>query len=289
MALLTCALLGLLSIQFYWIDKAIELRKEEFDQKVMLAMQHAVHRLEKRELAQFITGHRLGRHLAEHAGSVRRRPHGSNPNAPGHGRQNYMRIEHYGRDGRITITEQGDGDSSTRTITRELQGDGNSSLQIEIQHDLPFSPGHTKKGIDSAVINERLRYRSAFIDDIIFDMMGNEMSRGIEDRIDLNLLDSLLNSCLDEMKIHTEIQFGVTDFFGHVLAYTPENSQVSQVMNSPFRVRLFPNDIFGEAFYLNLYFPHQRTFLLSTMWITLGASAVFQFLNAGAIAITIGI
>ena len=60
---MSIALLGLVFIQFYWIDSAIVLKKDEFNQKVVFAMRNVIHKLEKKEAMEQMRRHQLGRQL----------------------------------------------------------------------------------------------------------------------------------------------------------------------------------------------------------------------------------
>ena len=57
---MSIALLGLVFIQFYWIDSAIVLKKDEFNQKVVFAMRNVIHKLEKKEAMEQMRRHQLG-------------------------------------------------------------------------------------------------------------------------------------------------------------------------------------------------------------------------------------
>ena len=54
-----------------------------------------------------------------------------------------------------------------------------------------------------------------------------------------------------------------------------DNDNQNDLYESPFKISLFPNDIFGSPVYLSLYFPNEKAFILKSMWKMLVISAIF--------------
>ena len=52
--LMCLALIGLIGFQWYWIKEAIEIRNEQFNQKVAESVQNVIHRLEKQEMVYLL-------------------------------------------------------------------------------------------------------------------------------------------------------------------------------------------------------------------------------------------
>ena len=53
--LASVALTGLIAVQIYWINNAVDISKKRFEQNVNLALNHLVNRLEKKQEAAKIT------------------------------------------------------------------------------------------------------------------------------------------------------------------------------------------------------------------------------------------
>ena len=182
-----------------------------------------------------------------------------------------MRKHHYPKrreeiiqrdDGRWRITEEFSNDSSMRFVTREyVHGDSN-------------------------IIVSKLEQRSEVLDDIIYDLMEVDQYRNIEERLDMKVLDSVLKDEFHQLMLNTKVEFAVFDYFGRNIS-NEENSYREELEKSIYKARLFPNDLFGEPYFLSLYFPNQKTFLLKSMWFTLSVSTLFLLLIVGAFAYTI--
>lgn len=293
-AMMSVALLGLVLIQFYWIDNAIDLKKEEFNQRVVLAMRNVVLSLEKHEMMSNMRRHQLGRQLI-HKKMMRRRHHMMNKglSMPGPNNNEFTQIEREVEGGRMRITERHSADSTTRIITREYAGnDGGRSVQIDMNLNNGRYGKTTEKYddvTDSNTLVSKIDNKTAFIDEMIFDLMEVDHFKSIDERIKPSMLDSLILGELNEVMIDTKAEFAIFDYFGHPTKLSLPGSNTDKLRNSIFKARLFPNDIFGEPFYLSFYFPDQKGFLLKSMWITLSVSTLFLLLIVGAFSYTIHI
>jgi len=264
---MSIALLGLVLIQFYWIDNAIALKKDEFNQKIVLVMRHIVHNLEREETIENLHRHHMGRELI-HRQIMKRKRHElmqqkrvlQNRNSRINGLSSNAGIE-----GTWRITEQYSSDSSLRLVTKEFVTS------------------------DSNVLVSKLENKSAFIDDIILNLIEVDQFRSIEERVNTKSLDKMIKNELSEFMVHTNFEFGVFDYFGKMITDTNIVEDVSILRDSEYKARLFPNDIFGEPFYLSLHFPNQKSFLLKSMWITLSISTLFLLLIVAAFSYTIHI
>ena len=57
--LMTVALVGLTSIQFYWVQSAMEIKEQQFGENVGRALNTVVYNIEKVEAANYIKNHNL--------------------------------------------------------------------------------------------------------------------------------------------------------------------------------------------------------------------------------------
>ncbi len=262
-ALMSLALLGLILIQFYWIDNAIVLKKDEFNQKVGLAMRHIVHDLEKHETVENLRRNRVGRQLIHRKLREQQRMMLKHRREALRQREPRHRREKVYRDGNWRITEEYSDDSLSYQIIREYQEEDSNQMANALQN------------------------QSQYLDDIFRDLMQVDPMRTIEDRVNSELIDSLLKKEFGAFMINTKIDFAVFDYFGRNIIETEKGHDMENLRNSIYKARLFPNDLFGEPYFLSLYFPNQKTFLLKSMWITLSVSTLFLLLIIGAFAYTI--
>ena len=285
-ALMSIALLGLVLIQFYWIDSAIVLKKDEFNQKVVFAMRNVVHKLEKKEAMEQFRRHRLGRQLI-HQKMMRRHKHFQNHRrGMGHGPQHPFRtIEKDIDGGKVRITEHLSNDSTTKIVTREFNTGNSNSVQIDV--NINGEQSQWLAGTDSSLLIDKMEEKSAFIDDIIIDLMEDSPFKSIQERLDIPELDSMLKAELAEAMINTEVEFGVFDYFGRLIGNAGNDEKENSLRKSIYKTRLFPNDMFGEPYFLSINFPNQKGYLLKSMWVTLTISTLFLLLIVAAFSYTV--
>ena len=60
---ISVSLVALISIQLYWVSKAVQIKKEDFDRSVHLALMNVISVLEKEEAIKKIKSHQQGRFL----------------------------------------------------------------------------------------------------------------------------------------------------------------------------------------------------------------------------------
>src|SRR5690606_25487346 len=101
-------------------------------------------------------------------------------------------------------------------------------------------------------------------------------------RIDAQILDSLLRLEFLNRDITAQFEYGIFDYDGNVLL-ADTSSNINKIRQSSFYAQLFPNDIIEIPHFLSIYFPNQKGYLLKTMWtilltsILLLAIIVFAF------------
>ncbi len=108
----------------------------------------------------------------------------------------------------------------------------------------------------------------------------------IERRVDPAKLDSVLSASLKESGIDLACAFGVLSPIG-----TPHLVQPAvyreELIRSPLRTRLFPNDIFAAPNDLVVYFPEERSFIWQQVTPLLIATTVFMLIITLCFAYTI--
>ena len=288
-ALMSMALLGLVFIQFYWIDSAISLKEDEFRQKVHIAMNRVVKDLEKIEALEKFRQHQATKRL------IHKKMHRRKQAILKHQRNNRktssvlpgysIRPMNDSRES-VIIEEQLSKDSSTRIISRQFTGDNFSGASVQIDINMGEALGAKTPEVDS-LIDMKIDHRAAMIDDIFFDLMQNDILLNIHDRLHITMLDSMLKQRLKEEMIDTEMRFGVFDYFGRLVEGMGLSEDEHELRTSMYKARLFPNDFFGDPFFLSLSFPNQKNFLLKSMGFTLSISTLFILLIIGAFAYTI--
>ncbi|MEQ8324915.1 MAG: HAMP domain-containing sensor histidine kinase [Vicingaceae bacterium] len=289
--LMSAALLGLVFIQFYWIDSAISLKEDEFKQKVHLALQQVVKDLERKETVERFEQHQATRRLM-HQKMLKHKQQLMQHKKEERALRRSQRINDIHSPAaenqkRMIIRERRSADSSTRIISREFSGQNYSGSSVQIDINMAASPGQNVMDQSDSMLDSKLNQRAEILDDIFSDMIQSDRFLSIDERINRETLDSMLKQRLGEMMINTQVLFGVFDYFGRMVNGLGTPSEMEILRASVYKARLFPNDFFGDPFFISLTFPNQKGYLLSTMWFTLSISTLFILLIIAAFSYTI--
>ncbi len=95
----------------------------------------------------------------------------------------------------------------------------------------------------------------------------------IEDRIDMSVLDSLLDSKLAESDLRLNYQYGVIE--GDSILLSSSKASNTDLLGSEFQAQLFPHDFFVNRNFLSVFFPQREVFILGQMIPLLGSSLLF--------------
>lgn len=96
--------------------------------------------------------------------------------------------------------------------------------------------------------------------------------RSIEQRIDVEQLDSLLHLEFRNRGIDLEYGYGIVDRTSNELMMTV-SGQAESLKRSDFQVNLFPNDLTGALHVLSVYFPDKQKYLFNKILISSASSA----------------
>ncbi|TVR42286.1 MAG: sensor histidine kinase [Cryomorphaceae bacterium] len=265
--LISIALIGLISIQFYWVRNSIDLRNAQFSFSVRAALAHISEQLELLD-----TRSRMGER-----------------------KQN--------KDWWL-VPETSEEQSPTQKIDTVWLGQNNDPSGVEIIseqfsgriEEKPTTSGAgnwkgTGTGSDAKALyapSPSLLPPLQMIEDLLSGFLPLGKQTPVQERIDKYQLDSLLHAEFAERGIQTSYEFAVFNTFEQaVVSSTNDDQMLRSIFEQGYRVRLFPSDLFREANYLKVYFPRQRGYLIETMWEMLAIAAIFTLIIIIAFAYTI--
>jgi two-component system phosphate regulon sensor histidine kinase PhoR len=292
--LTTFALIGLIVIQLYWIQNAINVREENFTKSVNDAISNVIYKLEKQEA------------IAEIKRSMSFRERGN---------ELYSQI-----DSVKDLYLQELALLSSRGIADTLYYKDTSNITIQYQEDKqPESVAHydtTFVGVISRRIrdintriyagesgdkgapasiqkrqNERIRKlykeKTSLINDVLADMFNLRKRRSVESRIDFRLMDSLISAELNDKGISTAYEFGIYSPRRNLMVMEKTGYYHKELMRKSFMFNLFPNELMRNPEYLMIYFPHEKRYLLTQMRGMLFISILFMITIIGSFTFTI--
>ncbi|MCD4679898.1 MAG: HAMP domain-containing histidine kinase [Bacteroidales bacterium] len=224
--LTTIALIGLVGIQLYWIKNAIVLKESTFKRSVNEAVSNTIYKLAEIEKANI-----------------------------------YKRQMNYYKQGSIIFEELNP--SSKQIISDSLSGNAQGQNGITSSR---HTDTLTQKQIDAlnkgfAGIMQHSLQSNLF--DGLFDL---GLYRPVEKRINEIILDSLLSFEFLKKGINTKYEYGVFCPVRNLLVFQKTGNFLKELIEKSFVFYLFPDDTHLNPNYLILYFPNERSFLLTQMW-----------------------
>lgn len=261
------ALIGLVFIQVYWIQSAIEQRKSQFEDNVKKSLVEVVYDVDRYEaisrmnrnagskglLSQILQ--KGGKVLRNHSAYLGQLDTVFNTI---HDKFNVQIVEKY-------IFNNEHVSETNHKVTSQKHGN-DAAFTIEITDTTPAISHKINRGMWSQ--------KAEVIEELVSDIFSFELFESSADRITEHDLDSIIAAVLNKNGINTKYQMGVFDRMDRSI-YDLKNHNPADLHDSPFKVSLFPNDIFGSQVYLSLHFPNENAFILKSMWIMLAISAIF--------------
>ncbi len=289
--LMSIALLGLIVLQFYWINNAVRLNEERFKQIVQEVLNHVVMSLERRETL-LITQQNINNYTTvankltlklDSTGMARwqedkiikskRVLNDSNPNSSQKGLE--VQVE---EEAIISKT----GFAKRLLYGQPILPENFKDIQGKLLND---SINYTKNLQNQQI----LRYinKSEMISVVLENLVN--FDKPIEERISAKLLDSLIHAELMHKDITTQYQFGVVDTHTYQLLFSDKSLDNAEMLRTGFQTQLFPNDEFAAPALLYLHFPQKSQYILGEMLTVLGSSAVFVIIIIFSFASAVGI
>lgn len=284
---ISLAVMALVFIQLYWINNAIKLKEEEFHRKVNESLQNVVEKLEKKETLEKLKSHQKGRFLFLDTAPMMESKEDFQDS--GFSYMMMKDIQRTGDDIEISTIESDGKTNQKQTIKRktsdnELISD-KSLLDTRIKIDITKEDKQIRtksqepQKLDS-ILRQRIGHKTAFVGDIVKSLMEVNLYESITDRITRQDIDSLLTTAFKSEGIFTPFNFGV---FGSGITFLIEadSNETVELKNTPFRAKLFPNDIIEEQNFLHVTFPNQFSYLISSMQLTLWLSLLVIMIITG--------
>lgn len=263
------ALVGLLSVQFYWTRRLFTLNDEFFETSVNEAMQGVVFELSRDMLSEQLVRMRDRSGLYGKLDSVnyqillmRRRypdvlgePSGIVMDASG----NYVLTPIPIR--KVEWVQESEGVSYTSTFMQQ------DAQRVPLK-DLTLSEQESIRDEYSRLLKLRndLIYAGMSMDELLLESYREGSSMDFGRNISPVFIDSLIEGFLEKKHITTDVEWGIySDMAGKMILQKSDRYGI-QLMESKFVYRLYPNRKTEYPLFVVLYFPDRISFVLSQMW-----------------------
>lgn len=279
-------MIGLIGIQIYWINNAVSLREGQFQQDVNSALVNLSYALERHEARMAMQESRRSNDFFSTLDSLAnlRFRNDVYPLDDHHATEEEVSIRDTIINGQKAIIkvirtrhEGEDGEFTTENTVITNSPDGEVIIEVG-DHDGAFTFDYSQGAAMEQWVAEQADniMSSEQIQELFTTLMERPFMRDISERADPAVVDSLIQLELTRRGINASYAFGVYNNYHTPVAYRDQASQEynEELLNSAYGVGLFPNDIVHSPNYLKVYFPHQRRYILGTMWAMLVLSGV---------------
>ena len=287
-ALMSLALLGLIAFQLYWIRNAVQLSEEQFEQEVQQALAEVAQRLEKQEVISLSVG-------SSFSFQYNHRQNGDERGTP------RPRVQVFGRKGNtyrglLADTLNLNAPPPPDTVPMEalpeeppIPLEDWMAQRLESLQDRKRQMEERRRYVEeqrriARDIREHLREKQQYSNVVISQFF--QENEPIEERINKEQLDTLLHKTFQEHGVGAAYEYGVINVqqrkLVHYSAEAPE-----ELVQSPYKAALFPNDFFGSQSILAVSFPNKTGYLLKQVGFTLASSALLMLTVIGCFSYAI--
>jgi two-component system phosphate regulon sensor histidine kinase PhoR len=133
----------------------------------------------------------------------------------------------------------------------------------------------------------RFLQKSMIAQDVLESMVYDYSNTPVENRVNPQLLDSLLSEELTSKGINTDYEFGIFSPSRNMMPIQKTGKYPKELLNKGFSFTLFPSDFFSTPDYLMVFFPNEKRFLITQLWQILSISIVFIIIIILSFAYTV--
>ena len=273
------ALMGLILIQAYWINNAIILNKNRFEQDVNEALDKVVAMMEKKQAASKISKkfnfRKQGvRWFAPADSTIRATTSVSS-------KSDRTNLPIQNNNINVKIYEEYASDSNGVIVKKSRQKDyvsdsSSSELDINMHNELGV-PSYIQHFNSGDLRNKWLSENKDMVKDIFDELVSINIYNDFSNKIDTLLLDSIIRLELVQKGITAKYHYGILP---SQTISVEESIKLSdkekELYESEYKINLSPENVFITPQYLSISFPSENSYLLSSMGFMLAISFVFM-------------
>ncbi|MFY9309633.1 MAG: HAMP domain-containing sensor histidine kinase [Bacteroidia bacterium] len=269
------ALMGLIAIQVYWINNAITLGKQRFEQDVNEALDKVVSMMEKQRAAS-----KISKKFNFRKQGIRWFAPKDTAKVPYGVKEDGNTIAENDKIN-VKIYEEYSSDSNGVIVKKSrhkdyLSDSSSSELDIKMQNDMAF-PSYIQQFNSGELQGKWYSENKEMVNDIFDELVSINIYNDFSNKIDSALLDSVIRLEFLQQGISAKYIYGIlpaksitSDEFGKL------TEKESALYASSYKINLSPDNVFIKPQYLSVHFPSENSYILSSMWFMLFISGSFM-------------
>lgn len=274
------AMIGLIAIQVYWINNAMTLSKQRFEQNVNEALSNVVSRMEKQIAAskirkkfnfrkQGIRWFSPTDSLASTSEFITDSKSNKNDFSLQKDKINVKIYEEYSSDSNGVIVKKS---RHKNYLSDSASSEMSGLTEMEV-------PTYIHQFNSGELRDKWFSQKKNMVNDIFDELVSINIYNDYSNKIDTLLLDSVIQRELLEKGISADYVFGILPSKVPPTDISKLSEKETFLYASNFKINLSPDNVFIKPQYLSIYFPDQRNYLLSSMG--------FMFIISGAFMVVI--
>ncbi len=262
-AVMAFVMIGLIIVQTYWINNAIEIKEKQFSQLVARTMSTISQQIEQEETAYMIYDQVSPNFRFDTTGGSfsfnfhwNARQHSGIINQGGHVRIDEQLIidGKTRKDIQNSIRVRMLDDSIFAIISEDVRNNETDTFRLKNETEIIDLP-------DPDIVEEKIIEKKSLVEKVMSKMITPR--RSLEERLSREKLENYIDSYLQQSGLDLGYEYAVVNRKNKVRlksdGYDPdEKSRV-------FTAQLFPGDIWSSSNYLRIYFPEQKSFIYKSV------------------------
>jgi|YNPMSStandDraft_1061717.scaffolds.fasta_scaffold00693_11 signal transduction histidine kinase len=248
---MTIALIGLISLQTFWIHQEFKLKEEQFNRQITDVFNAINEELEAKETVLEVSNEAFSlKYKVEDL-----------PSQSFYGNRSIDIHDRNAFSVRKNILSVNDSFSvHTNTRLEIIKGDSVLFSKTIVKS----KPDNYYKNISDIDINKeivnRLTDKTLFVEKIINKMLN--YNEDFSKRVDFFNLYSIISKQLTNHQIFSKFEFAVKNQRGDII-YKTKNFDIN--FSDVYKAQLFPNDVFLPSYYITLYFPEKDNYIVHSL------------------------
>ncbi|MDZ7897777.1 MAG: HAMP domain-containing sensor histidine kinase [Arcicella sp.] len=148
---------------------------------------------------------------------------------------------------------------------------------------------HIDRSTQFAKTTQKIKNKAELAKEVIGDFLTTK--RSIYDRINYQILDSLLKNAIKNKGIETPFEYGISSVenpgFLHYASSMKYKMTGLKNNKDTYTVNLFPNDYNSSENYLRVYFPNQDRYIIRNIWMMYATSLLLILVVLGCFYVAV--
>ena len=232
--LMSIALAGLIAVQGYWIKNTIDLANDKFDKDVTEALSMTVNKIEKEETKDVVVRKFLDEYelIIVDSDSIL-----SQTVIKGNNGNNFVWNYSTHPETEIEVKSSEDSTDATLFITLEENAyDDEDNDRIHIK----------KQYVMRGRVDSLLDRKSNVVREVVTELLTITEKNSLVERLNKSDIELFLENELIDKNITTDFVFAVKSIEPDTLLFADVNAEIETFINSPYKARLFPHEVFTK-------------------------------------------